>query len=276
MKIIESYLKNNRCYTNNIKINATGLMLHSVGCSQPNATVFISNWNNTQVSKCVHAFIDANTGIVYQCLPWEVKAWHCGSSGNSTHIGIEMCESKYISYRNGVISILDPVKAKEDAKRAYDSAVELFAHLCNKYGIPVTAICSHAEGYKKGIASNHGDPEHYWRAVNCDYTMDAFRASVRAKMGGVYSNTTTVVSSHTGDSSACEGAKRMNTVKNGTKGTHVAMCQGALNYLGKYGLTVDGISGAKTVAAIKDFQKKNNLSADGICGQKTWEKLLTK
>ena len=26
----------------------------------------------------VHAFIDANDGVVYQVLPWTFRAWHCG------------------------------------------------------------------------------------------------------------------------------------------------------------------------------------------------------
>lgn len=36
----------------------------------------------------------------------------------------------------------------------------------------------------------------------------------------------------------------------------------------------DGIFGAKTYAALRIFQKKNGLTVDGICGAKTWEKLL--
>jgi hypothetical protein len=38
-------------------------------------------------------------------------------------------------------------------------------------------------------------------------------------------------------------------------------------------LVVDGIFGAKTEAAVKNFQQKNGLAADGIVGNKTWRKL---
>lgn len=40
------------------------------------------------------------------------------------------------------------------------------------------------------------------------------------------------------------------------------------------GVEVDGLCGPKTVAAIKAYQKKNGLTADGIVGVKTWKKIL--
>ena len=73
------------------------------------------------------------------------------------------------------------------AKRTYEAAVELFAMLCQKYGLdPLGAgvIVSHKEGCKLGIASNHGDPEHLWTQLSLPYTMDTFRAAVKAAMGG--------------------------------------------------------------------------------------------
>ena len=36
----------------------------------------------------------------------------------------------------------------------------------------------------------------------------------------------------------------------------------------------DGIFGKNTKAAVMDFQRANGLTADGICGPRTWEKLL--
>ena len=165
IKKMKNYLTKNRCYTNAIKIKPKGLMLHSVGCAQPKAEVFIKQFNNATISKCVHAFIDANTGVVYRTLPWNYKAWHCGGSGNSTHIGIEMCEPP----KNG---------GKEYVDRVYQSAVVLFAELCTKYELdPMKDIISHAEGHKKGIASNHGDPDHLFRKYG--YSMDQFRKDVK-------------------------------------------------------------------------------------------------
>ncbi|MFA6079637.1 MAG: peptidoglycan-binding domain-containing protein [Candidatus Omnitrophota bacterium] len=49
--------------------------------------------------------------------------------------------------------------------------------------------------------------------------------------------------------------------------------QAALKNAGYYTGKVDGIKGKGTRRAIKDFQKANDLKADGIVGSKTWEVL---
>lgn len=186
MKIVQAILTKNDCYRSGRQITVKGLMLHSVGCSQPSAQVFTSRWNKAGVAACVHAFIDGNTGDVYQTLPWNHRGWHAGGSANNTHIGVEMCEPACIKYTGGSsFTCSDTAAAKAVAQRTYKAAVELFAYLCKQYGLnPLTQICSHAEGYKKGIATNHGDPEHLWRGLNMGYTMDKFRQEVKAAMSG--------------------------------------------------------------------------------------------
>jgi len=49
--------------------------------------------------------------------------------------------------------------------------------------------------------------------------------------------------------------------------------QEALNKAGYYKGQIDGIIGAKSKEAIKNFQKDNGLVADGKVGPKTWSKL---
>lgn len=86
----------------------------------------------------------------------------------------------------------DTATAKTVAKRTYDAAVELFAYLCKKYSLDPLVdglVISHKEGCSRGIASNHGDPEHLWAQLGTGYTMDSFRKAVKAAMGGVSSGT---------------------------------------------------------------------------------------
>ena len=193
MKLIQSILTKNPCYTAGRKITVKGLMLHSVGCPQPKASVFISSWNSPSYSNaCVHGFIDGNDGTVYQTLPWNHRGWHCGSgsrgSGNNTHIGVEMCEPACIRYTSGSsFTCSDMAAAKAVVKRTYEAAVELFAMLCGQYKLNPMAdgvIISHREGHSRGIASNHGDPEHLWQGLGMGYTMDGFRRAVKAAMEG--------------------------------------------------------------------------------------------
>ena len=47
MNLVQSYLTQNPCYTRKKTFTPKGLMLHSVGCAQPNASVFINGWNKT-------------------------------------------------------------------------------------------------------------------------------------------------------------------------------------------------------------------------------------
>lgn len=194
MRIIESFLTKNPCYVQNRKITVKGLMLHSVGCSQPRASVFINGWNSpSHDQSCVHAFIDGNDGNVYQTLPWDHRGWHAGGSANNTHIGVEMCEPACITYTGGAkFTCSDLQTAREVAKRTYDSAVELFAKLCKDYNLDPLAdgvIISHNEGHKRGVASGHVDPEHLWNGLGMGLTMDGFRKAVSAKIGVIPTET---------------------------------------------------------------------------------------
>lgn len=184
MQITQKFIQKNPCYQEGRKITVKGLMLHSVGTAQPNAEVFIRQWNApTYTASAVHGIIDGNTGIVYQTLPWDMRGWHAGGSANDTHIGIEMAEPNTIKYNsNGTaFTVSDMERAREVATRTYRSAVEIFAYLCGLYKLdPLTdgVIISHSEGALRGMASGHADPEHLWRGLGLPYTMDGFRRDV--------------------------------------------------------------------------------------------------
>ena len=58
-------------------------------------------------------------------------------------------------------------------------------------------------------------------------------------------------------------------LKQGSSGTTVKTVQTKLKNWGYYTGSVDGIYGPKTVSAVKYFQRRNGLVADGIVGKKT-------
>lgn len=57
--------------------------------------------------------------------------------------------------------------------------------------------------------------------------------------------------------------------KRGSSGSEVKQIQTKLKQWGYYDGAVDGVYGSGTERAVKDFQKKNGLTADGIAGNQT-------
>ncbi len=62
-------------------------------------------------------------------------------------------------------------------------------------------------------------------------------------------------------------------LRQGSKGGEVKEVQRRLKQWGYYSGAVDGIYGPATVEAVKKFQRKNGLTADGIAGKATYEAL---
>lgn len=174
-------LTGNDCYQAGRTIRPQGIMVHSTGANNPWLKRYVqpddgrlgknqydNHWNRPGVGACVHAFIGklADGSIAtYQTLPWNMRGWHCGRSGNDTHISFEICE--------------DDLTDEAYFAAVYQEAVELTAHLCRMYGLDPLAdgvVLDHAEGCAQGIASNHSDVGHWFSRH--DKTMDEFRADV--------------------------------------------------------------------------------------------------
>ena len=198
MRLIERLSVNNDCYQRNLAVadsryaqfqarGPQGLMLHSVGTPQPDAGVFAERWNRSGIEVAVHAVVQPD-GTVYRCLPWNYRGWHAGGAANDTHVGVEMTEPGCIRYTGGAsFTCTDLSAARAHCRGTWDTAAELFAMLCRTYALdPMTAIISHAEGSKGGIAANHADPEHLWRGLGLDWTMDGFRRAVRDRLQPLY------------------------------------------------------------------------------------------
>ena len=183
MNLHKLFLTNNECYKVGRTITPKGIMVHSTGANNPNLKRYVgpddgllgvnqygNHWNverpgGRQV--CVHAFIGKlkdGTIATYQTLPWNMRGWHGGGSSNDTHIGFEICED----------GLSDPAYFSA----VYKEAVELCVYLCKHYGLTEKDIICHSEGYKLGIASNHGDVMHWFPKHG--KSMDTFRADVKS------------------------------------------------------------------------------------------------
>jgi len=159
----------NDCYAAAKKLRPCGIIIHSTAAPGVMAAGWKARWDHSGVQKCVHAFVDDREAV--QTLPWTMRAWHCGGSGNSSHIGIEMCEPKREKWLDA-----------EYFGPAWQNLLELVTTLMVRFNIPVTGdtLLSHSEAHKKGIASNHADVEHWWPQVGV--SMDDFRAAAAERI----------------------------------------------------------------------------------------------
>lgn len=187
-------LTENDCYQKGETIVPKGVMIHSTGANNPWLRRYVgpddgllgenqygNHWNRPGVSACVHAFIGRRadgTVDTYQTLPWNYRGWHCGRSGNDTHISFEICE--------------DGLADEDYFRQTYQAAVELTAYLCHTYDLdPMVpgVVVDHAEGNDLGIASGHSDVRHWWSRFGV--TMDDFREDVNNKVKGMIEMTMT-------------------------------------------------------------------------------------
>jgi hypothetical protein len=79
-----------------------------------------------------------------------------------------------------------------------------------------------------------------------------------------------------GEADRTDGGIVLPMLRRGARGESVRAMQGILIASG-FGCGADGADGdfgANTEAALRRFQKENGLEADGICGDRSWKKLL--
>lgn len=199
MRLLKCLLTDSDCYRAGKTIVPKGVMIHSTGANNPMLRRYVqpakeddnyaglrnklgcnpngNHWNRPGVNACVHGFIgrlaDGKVAAV-QTLPWNRRGWHAGSgttrpSANDTHIAFEICE--------------DGLTDSNYFAEVYQEAVELTAHLCELYGLnplePGVVLC-HCEGHKLGMASNHGDVEHWFPRFG--KSMNTFRNHVAAEL----------------------------------------------------------------------------------------------
>lgn len=200
MKIVKCWLVENDCYKAGKILNPpTKIVVHSTGANNKTLKRYVqpvsgqnvgiempvneliaqlgknpngNSWNRTGTNACVNAFIGTladGTIAVANTLPWDMRAWGVGrgtkGSYNDFAIQFEICE--------------DDTNNATYCRAVFEEAAQLCAFLINKYpNIKVTDIVSHAEAHKLGFASNHGDPDSWWKKHGL--TMDEFRKRVQS------------------------------------------------------------------------------------------------
>ncbi len=227
-------------------------------------------------------------------------SWHCGGPLESSHhpyygkctnansIGIELCTHQ----TNGTWIF---------NQKTVDAAVEVTKYLMNKYSIPAENVIRHYDVTGKSCPRVSG-----WGAVGGDSQWQAFKKRLGTNSSSPAVTTTTLYrirktwedadsqkGAYANKDSAIECAKQNagykvydsngkqiypevqemvvpRTLRKGSVGKAVRVLQILLG-----GLTVDGNYQNKTVNAVKKFQKKYKLTVDGVCGKKSWTKLLT-
>jgi len=194
MNLRKLILTNNACFKAGKTIIPKGIMVHSTGADNPWLKRYVgpddgllgknqynNHWNQEKPGGrqvCVHAFIGKladGTIATYQTLPWNHRGWHAGGNANNTHIGFEICE--------------DGLSDSNYFNKVYLEAVELCVFLCREFGLTEKDIICHSEGYKQGIASNHGDVLHWFPKHG--KSMDTFRADVKSGLSFTASVETT-------------------------------------------------------------------------------------
>ncbi len=237
-----------------------GIMLHSTAANNPWLKRYVgpddgilgenkygNHWNQTMSRQvCVHAFIGKladGSVATYQTLPWNFRGWHCGGTGNNTHVGIEICE--------------DNLKDATYFKKVYQEAIGLCVYLCRMYNLTENDIIDHSEGHKAGTASNHSDVGYWFKKHG--KSMDTLRADVRKQLGRK-PVTITVYQLQKGDS-----------------GEQVKALQHML-YARNYPIgnknPFDGNFGPMVDKAVRKFQKDMKLPVTGIVDGATWKAFM--
>jgi hypothetical protein len=164
-----------------------GVLWHSTGANNPNLKRYVqpsdndpnkdklikiigkntngNDWNHILRYAGLNCWIGklANGSVAaVQTMPWDYRPWGCGSgrngSCNNGWIQFEICE--------------DSLSDKSYFNKVYNEACELTAYLCKMFnidpngtilmnGIRIPTILDHAESYKLGFGSNHGDVQHW-------------------------------------------------------------------------------------------------------------------
>ncbi len=268
------YFTESKCYNNAPTQKTEGIQVHCTISGnpylkryvQPNdgklgQNIYGNSHNRPGLTVCASAYIgklEDGAVAVYQALPWDKRCWlsGAGSKGNANQLG-------YIGFETCCL-LSDEPYFKE---AVMDKAVKFVAYLCKIHGFRPSdkgpcglRVMDHSELHAAGYASNHADITNWLKQYG--YSMNDFRKEVERVLDeGIEAeiiNEAPVI--------------QHKTLRKGDKGEEVQYMQQLLAKTGSE-LTIDGIFGNGTLAAVKTFQTKHGLKSDGIVGPQTWKEL---
>lgn len=173
---VDLYCKKNDCYKAGARLDKVEYLIVHSPAVWPDAVIrarsesgsgggWYKRWNKPGVAKLTHGVID-DTGV-YNFAPYWMAVWQVGNSyGNSHCIGYELCE----------------LNTAAEFQIVWNNAVNHYAALCKEYNLSSDKVIGHYEAHDRDIASNHSDPEPYFRRFG--KSMKDFREDVKKKLLG--------------------------------------------------------------------------------------------
>lgn len=230
------------------------ITIHCMAC---NATVLAlgHHFEKTSTKASSNYGIDS-AGIIACYVPEEYRSWCSSSSANDQRaITIEVANDGGADTGWHV------------SKDALNSLVDLLVDICKRNGIP--ELRWKADKSLIGQVDKQNMTVHRWfsKKKSCpgDYLYN-LHGSIAEEVNARFRGETVP------QVEKMEVAKP--TIKKGAKGDNVRLLQKNLNHFG-CGLKEDGSCGPATVAAIKAWQNKYRLEADGSYGPKSYKRMQT-
>lgn len=208
------------------------------------------------------AHVCADSDSVVECVKPEDTAWHAPGA-NSDGYGIELAGYSRQTYAQWTDAF---------SQATIKQAAHWVAPIMHAHGIPAHFLTDEelADGHTKGMTthrqvtrvfkeSTHTDPgEHFPEGFVVHAVQVALDSLPRPKPAAKTSHPAK--------------PETRPTIRRGSAGADVRHAQVRLNAHGAR-LQADGHFGPSTEAAVKAFQKKRKLSADGVVGPATWKAL---
>ena len=144
-------------------VRITAIVLHADASDRVDTSL---DWCRRPESKVSYHFLIGRTGNIFLLVHPEQRAWHCGVS--------ELDGVKDVNDFAIGVCLSNKNTGETYPKAQVFEAAQLCAQLSNHYGIPLDRIVTHAEVARP--VGRKTDP------LGLD--MDAFRATVRALLGG--------------------------------------------------------------------------------------------